>query len=99
MSDLIRREDALKALLKLTCKIDSDNYAWIRLSDAFGTVDDDVPSAEPERKKGEWVYPRKFGHAHLLGKCSVCGKYESAEWIVLDNPNFCPRCGADMRGE
>ncbi len=58
-----------------------------------------LPSAEPERKKGKWEYPRKFGHAHLLGKCSVCGQYEGAEWIVLDNPNFCPNCGADMRGE
>ena len=52
MSDLIRREDALKALLKVPCKIDSDNYTWIRLSDAFGTIDEDVPSAEPERK---WI--------------------------------------------
>ena len=52
MSDLIRRGEALKALLKVPCKIDSDNYTWIRLSDAFGTIDEDVPSAEPEPK---WI--------------------------------------------
>ena len=52
MSNLIRRGEALKALLKVPCKIDSDNYTWIRLSDAFGTIDEDVPSVELERK---WI--------------------------------------------
>ena len=85
MSNLIRREDALDAV----------NDCGICIQKIV-----DIPSAEPERKKGKWEYPRKFGHAHLLGKCSVCGKYEGAEWIVLDNPNFCPHCGSEMtRGE
>lgn len=92
MSDLIRREDALKALLKLPCKIDSDNYTWIRLSDAFGTIDEDVPSAEPERKKGKWIV-----HDYALGReryeCAECRGRCDLEY------NFCPYCGADMRGE
>ena len=101
MSDLIRREDALKALLKVPCKIDSDNYAWIRLSDAFGTVDENVPSAEPERKKGKWIdEPYKKWNAHLIRHCSNCGwsihkshlRQSDYHW------NFCPHCGAKMRG-
>lgn len=89
MSDLIRREDVEGALQGLHV---GDTRFFEKLRKAL----DEIPSAEPERKKGKWEYPRKFGHAHLLGKCSVCGKYEGAEWIALDNPNFCPHCGAEM---
>lgn len=96
MSDLIRRGDALKALLKVPCKIDSDNYAWIRLSDAFGTVDEDVPSAEPERKRGEWI---PVESQTVNGRCSVCG-YESHLYENdVYGEHFCPNCGADLRGE
>ena len=111
MSDLIRREDALKALLKVPCKIDSDNYAWIRLSDAFGTVDEDVPSAEPERKKGKWVKVSGYftPGGDPVWKCSECGKGIHVYGIEAPSYNSdytdghqwvaCPNCGADMRGE
>ena len=53
----------------------------------------ELPSAEPERKKGEWIYdnPNTF-------KCSKCNKYLG---IGCGNMkmNFCPNCGADMRGD
>ena len=96
MSDLISRGEALKALLKVPCKIDSDKYAWIRLSDAFGTVDEDVPSAEPEHKKGEWVDDC----------CSCCGvsKYNYIKMVddecgPFGTWNFCPNCGARLEWE
>lgn len=48
-----------------------------------------LPSAE--RKKGEWILkPNIYGVAY----CSECD-YE----LHTDNTNFCPNCGADMRGE
>ena len=57
-------------------------------------VIDEQPSAQPERKKGEWInrslnilYP-----AWERYTCSVCGKHS-------DNYDYCPNCGADMRGE
>ena len=54
---------------------------------------EDLPSAEPVRH-GKWI-----GYAGTIGnECSVCGK-----WIdVLQGTaemNYCPNCGADMRGE
>lgn len=100
MSDLIRREDALKALLKLPCKIDSDNYTWIRLSDAFGTIDEDVPSAEPERKKGRWI-EQDDSWDGVYYECSVCKEaYTLIDGTPSDNLyHFCPNCGADMRYE
>lgn len=43
-----------------------------------------------EKKKGKWI------HFSRSDECSVCGyntgKYEAPTW-------FCPKCGADMRGE
>ena len=96
MSDLIRRGDALKALLKVPCKIDSDNYTWIRLSDAFGTIDEDVPSAEPERPKGEWVDGLPYVNSHWW-VCSICHVPAPENHTGY---NFCPNCGARMtRGE
>ena len=48
---------------------------------------DDMPTIEPERKKGEWIYTptEPLGYT-----CSVCKK-GSCRF------NFCPHCGADMR--
>ena len=57
-----------------------------------------LPSAEPERKTGEWIYEGKRGRFPAC-KCSICGHYENADWAILQGANFCPHCGADMRGE
>ena len=52
--------------------------------------------AEPERKKGEWVYDGIRGRFPAC-KCSICGHYENADWALLQGVNYCPNCGADMR--
>lgn len=53
-----------------------------------------LPSAQPERKKGCWinrslniVYPEWERYT-----CSVCGKHSHSY-------DFCPNCGAEMKGE
>ena len=59
----------------------------------------ELPSAEPERKKGKWQW---CGNHHL---CSECDEWALTRWnedecdevdILTD---FCPNCGADMRGD
>ena len=53
---------------------------------------------EPERKKGQWELIEEDWNAY---RCSVCGE----DWVLEtstpeeNNMNFCPFCGADMRGE
>ena len=60
--------------------------------------------AESERKKGEWIeYPDCLGYDGAYSDdqivCSECHHVFS----ILDNCteefDFCPSCGADMRGE
>lgn len=56
-----------------------------------------LPSAQPERKKGKWINVNdgKWNTFEVL-KCSVCGELDNRmDWT----DNYCPNCGADMRGE
>ena len=46
-----------------------------------------------ERPQGEWIPNDKISPWGNPGRsCSLCGK------IVEFSENFCPKCGADMRG-
>jgi hypothetical protein len=58
-----------------------------------------LPSAQQERKKGRWIEPSNNGvwryDQKAYAECSVCGKKQFLGYRM----NFCPNCGADMRGE
>jgi|GEM_PF-2707613 len=61
-----------------------------------------LPSAQPERKKGKWVQTIKHHkddeqeYDYIEENCSACGCRRKIGWR---GTNFCPMCGADMRGE
>lgn len=76
MSDLISRQDAIDAV-----------HYYIESGykcDIFQELKN-LPSAEPERKKGEWINHENYD------ECSRCHCFTSVGF------NYCPRCGADMR--
>lgn len=56
----------------------------------------DLPSGQSERKKGKWVPDvscyDKEGCPCVVTRCNQCGN-------VYPKYNFCPGCGADMRGD
>lgn len=53
---------------------------------------DEVPHAQPERKKGKWIY-----NSPVTMKCDQCGLViKDWDWHRFKN---CPNCLADMRGE
>lgn len=56
---------------------------------------EDAPTVETEQKKGKWIYTDEamFGNPYGSYKCSVCDNGMPHE------TNFCPNCGADMRGD
>ena len=82
----------------------------IRRSDVYKAIDDwlagrvpnlnikDIPSAD--RLQGEWEieYHGNGWNDYWDYICSNCGKkYERAD-AVLYKANFCPNCGAQMKG-
>lgn len=54
-------------------------------------IDEDELPNYVLRKKGKWMHKEITADFHAIGQCSVC-----KERRRLDN--FCPNCGADMRG-
>lgn len=64
-------------------------------NDAIDTICKNEPSADVrENVRGEWEYDDDY----IEWSCSNCGIVVEDE---LEKPryNFCPYCGADMRGE
>lgn len=97
MSDLISREDAIEVLSQ-RARILQGEYGDLggACSGAMKIIES-LPSAEPERKKGKWIFHiDDLFPEESTQECSVCHEEES---IRIYNDNFCPNCGADMRSE
>lgn len=90
MSDLIRREDVYDVLKKVNIS-EMPIYVFDKLWNGIR----DLPSAEPERHRGEWI---EDGHERGFSECSKCG-YIAVSVLSERHYNFCPNYGADMRGE
>ena len=87
--DTISRQSAIDALnkMKIYRPLDSDRYV---ISDCLNKIVD-LPSAQPERKKGKWeIYVISMFDGEGC-RCSECGLEGVPYW------DFCPNCGADMR--
>ena len=108
MSDLIRREDAIDALLEKgqSSRRYKIGEIWELNFDEIREALATVPSAEPEQKVGHWVYKdgvRGFGIGAWC--CSECGEEnESLPFHKCRNPyeygasRYCACCGAMMEG-
>ena len=58
-----------------------------------------LPSAQPERARGTWM-PDTMCYYEERFICSECkGNYKVDTCMGKPMWNFCPNCGADMRGE
>jgi hypothetical protein len=56
-----------------------------------------LPSAQPERKKGEWIPVTNGRGGH---ECDQCHEY-APSWATGEEhlTNYCPNCGAKMDGK
>ena len=98
MQDLISRQAAIDAIRG---EIEINGYSHVV------DVLEQLPSAQPEWKTGKWI-ERKHGYWSFVNdkgerdgwipsyECSEC---RSGGWRNPEVMNFCPSCGADMRGE
>ena len=66
MGDLIDRQAAIEALKRAEALARAFGYHVV-----LETVRE-LPSAEPERKKGKWIEVNDF-YNRIRGRCSVCG--------------------------
>ena len=89
MSDLISRQAAIDAVTPF-----DDEY---RIRDAI----EDLPSAQPERKRGKWIYGEdEYGiDGYHCDKCGFFVPWDYAHKFInyIEDYKFCPGCGADMR--
>ena len=83
--DYVKREDVKSGMIK---------YGFLA-PDMTVTefVEDELPSVTPQPKRGKWI--EKTGEGFdAWAECSECGCVNPFE----DDFNYCPNCGADMRG-
>lgn len=77
-----------------------DGHNWNELCVTKDEIDD-MPSAEPDRKKGKWMEKETFDNADYeipvwqSARCSVCGKYMTAPYgYYFKVFPYCPNCGS-----
>ena len=94
MSDLISRQAAIDALdgeITVTGRVNAEavrGYANL-VCDRIKRL----PSAQPERKKGKWIFKEDFRIVDGYDwKCDQCGSWQRY------TSNYCPKCGARMEG-
>lgn len=100
--ELIRRSDAIeavKAYLDLCCLTEAKFHRG--MEDYNEEISTEI-FEKIEPKRGEWiVYEgewKDFDYYPPKCKCNQCG-YEEDLYILNAKPtDFCPNCGADMRG-
>ena len=90
--DLIDRQAALN--MKFSHGINENGLLYVPFGEMMNNLKQ-LPSAQPERK-GKWeTLVRHIDGATFVGDvCSICGW-----WKAMGAYNYCPNCGADMRGE
>ena len=93
-TDCISRQAAIDAIDKEQKEIGVSDASAIYECSRFKTIIKRLPSAQP--KHGKWHYsngkPATIGRSYGV-ICDQCGT--ESEYCT----NFCPECGADMRGE
>ena len=96
MDDLISRQDAIEAVQNRHMMLNKEKVLLINDLEK-------LPSAEP--KRGRWIYCEDSMADCVDGyRCDQCGffvpwdyKHKGIDYI--QDYNFCPNCGAKMRGE
>lgn len=74
-----------------------DSILWLYLYYKLGKIYDELK--EIRKEKGKWIKHTEYGVTTYVTdkdyECSECHHKQPD----LFNMNFCPNCGADMRGE
>ena len=83
------REEAKEILTHNWTRVDNPNYSESELDEAFFMAIE----ALADRPTGEWVWSDEDA-SWKCGRCDCV--FEEIDW--KPNYNFCPNCGAKMKG-
>ena len=90
MSDLIKRETVLAFVRRCKDRLQGKGLTYDMLVDYI----ESIPSAE---RKGEWIEHRPPTNDYCgMVECPFCGEELVGEPTDF---NYCPNCGARMKGE
>ena len=82
-NDLVSRRAAID-IVRFECG------EWEGLAKTIIKRFEQLPSVQPERKNGKWIY-----NSPMTMKCDRCGfAIKDWDWHRF---KYCPHCGADMR--
>ena len=90
--DAISKKEVFSILTRLMTEAGKDGK--LILSDAKEMIGE-LPSVAPLRQVGEWMFTTHYATSYRV--CPICNCQR-----IDDNStgwNFCPNCGADMRGD
>ena len=91
--DTIYRQDAIDAIERAKTAQAPNGEIYVAKLNAEMNIQI-LPSAQHERKKGRWIGTVEDWRNQIVWwGCSECGMDVSTRY------NYCPDCGADMRGE
>ena len=103
VKDYISRRQAIYVCLELIherrkCLSDAGQKEISGIDVAMCAIQD-LPSAQPERKRGRWNITDAYPHNVYCSECYT--RFAQTHWAVWEDGslprNFCPNCGADMR--
>ena len=97
MSDLIYREDAVKALrleYPMMTLFKAMREEWALRTEGFRRAEEVIMRLPSAERKGEWKRRIVDNGWNADFICSECGY----TIMIEDTYPYCPNCGADMRG-
>lgn len=100
MDELISRQDVIDAVYNHS---DSCGY-WVGTAKDMEELLNGLPTADPERKKGKWIWLSSTYDrtpCEMRFWCSECHHETIVHTSGTSDPweHYCPNCGADMRGD
>ena len=102
MEDLISRQAVLDLVVANHTELNGLNV--VMYSPLYKDIKQ-LPPATPKPKIGHWIKDGSWSEGYGMGEsygyyyeCSRCGKSVKGGYSECGK-NFCPNCGADMRGE